>query len=594
MGMRLVGVVVRLVGLLALAWWMARLGVGTAQYLLPQGEVVVQDQESIPRYREAWHFASAEDVQGGLFEGARWDDRRGFVSLEEDRAAGLVAHYLSPPLYASEAVQAVVAEWALQAPVSPDAEGTPAAEDAVRLALRWQTGGQWGAWVEFSEDHEMPAQDASFSTPLLVPGATVLQWRVEIAPGPPQGHEVRRVTIGVLDLREGDTVVEAAAEAAPLPGNGPSVIPRRAWGAREEAVRWEPEPNQPRAIVVHHTATSRGGGDPAAVVRAIDVYHRVTRGWGDIGYHYLIDHKGNIYDGRLGGPESVGAHAYDFNEGTIGIALIGTYDRAPITPAARQSLLSLMAWLSQRYSIEPRGKTEFFGRSYATIMGHRDTGRRTTCPGDQLESELEQLRQMVAQLRAGESPLLPPGIELAPSTAWANKTVTVTLSHLEVRPVNVTLELDAQKLPVEAGALVVPIDTTTLQDGEHLVQATLSDGEAVARSRHLLHIDNSVPLIERGTPSTPDEVVMSLRDGWSGVAGIAVRRQDAAGNWGKWRAIDGPFPAARYDHKLRFEDAAAFQWRVVDRAGNVAESEIVQPISPAPHGGAFPRTPPAT
>ena len=76
------------------------------------------------------------------------------------------------------------------------------------------------------------------------------------------------------------------------------IISRAAWGADENLMTWTPEYRTVRKFVVHHTATSNGDLDPAATVRAIYYYHAVTRGWGDIGYNYLIDAQGRIYEGR--------------------------------------------------------------------------------------------------------------------------------------------------------------------------------------------------------------------------------------------------------------------------------------------------------
>ena len=64
-------------------------------------------------------------------------------------------------------------------------------------------------------------------------------------------------------------------------------------------------------MIIHHTATQNQKADPAATVRAI--YHTVTQGWGDIGYNFLVDWHGNVYEGRCGGANVVGGHLLQYN-----------------------------------------------------------------------------------------------------------------------------------------------------------------------------------------------------------------------------------------------------------------------------------------
>ena len=92
-------------------------------------------------------------------------------------------------------------------------------------------------------------------------------------------------------------------------------------------------------MIVHHTVTRDPETDPKATLRAIYQYHAVSRGWGDIGYNFLIDQQGTIYEGRFGGDSVVGGHALQYNWGSIGIAILGNYSDHSITDATRASLL---------------------------------------------------------------------------------------------------------------------------------------------------------------------------------------------------------------------------------------------------------------
>ena len=156
-----------------------------------------------------------------------------------------------------------------------------------------------------------------------------------------------------------------------------------------------------RKIVIHHTDSDirdlngdlkTDGQDFAAMVRAIYHFHAITRGWGDIGYNYLIDPLGNVYEGRYGGDKVIGAHAQCFNNGSIGISIIGDYQINPVPQPALDSLVSLIALKSRQNNIDPQGTSSFRGKSLFNVLGHRDV-RATTCPGDQLYSLLPKIRE---------------------------------------------------------------------------------------------------------------------------------------------------------------------------------------------------------
>ncbi len=169
----------------------------------------------------------------------------------------------------------------------------------------------------------------------------------------------------------------------------PLILPRAVWEntpAIAELLDWMPEdkdaasfadenPNSNDAIpdyapveriVIHDTgcqlSSSRCNGDavdPKEIIQSIYRNHALVRGWGDIGYHYIIDRKGNIYEGRYGGNGARGAHVYDskrcqnFNVGTIGIVLLGNYVKTPPPQAATESLARLVGWLSTTNALDP-------------------------------------------------------------------------------------------------------------------------------------------------------------------------------------------------------------------------------------------------
>jgi len=166
----------------------------------------------------------------------------------------------------------------------------------------------------------------------------------------------------------------------------PSIIPRAAWGARPPRGMYTP--HAPNRITVHHTATPNVYGDAAEVVRAIQRYHMDERGFIDIGYHYLIDREGRIYEGR---PEGVvGAHVAGQNTGNIGVTIIGNYEEADVTPASQAALEALLAWLCYKHGIP-----------VDAIKGHRDYAP-TTCPGKYLYARLPEIKESVRARLMGE------------------------------------------------------------------------------------------------------------------------------------------------------------------------------------------------
>jgi N-acetylmuramoyl-L-alanine amidase-like protein len=190
---------------------------------------------------------------------------------------------------------------------------------------------------------------------------------------------------------------------APAATSAPPIVPRLSWGA-SESIRRGPPTYAPavRFAVVHHTAGRNDytRAQAPAVVKAIQLYHVQGNGWNDIGYNFLVDRFGTIYEGRYGGIERdvVGAHALGFNTGSVGVALLGTYGSAVPSKAAQDALARLLAWRLDLAHVDPTsistvisGGSERYAKGIPVLLrsvsGHRDTGF-TECPGDQLYARL--------------------------------------------------------------------------------------------------------------------------------------------------------------------------------------------------------------
>lgn len=169
---------------------------------------------------------------------------------------------------------------------------------------------------------------------------------------------------------------------APQPVSKPNIVTRSEWGARPPRCEFERNPCI-NAVTVHHTATSNEYSDAREVVRAIQRYHQDSRGWCDIGYHFLIDRDGVIYEGRP--LWAVGAHVRGRNVGNVGVALIGNYEEAQVSERQMAALVELVSWLVKEHGV-PLGN----------IRGHRDYAS-TACPGRHAYARLRELRLRVAQ-----------------------------------------------------------------------------------------------------------------------------------------------------------------------------------------------------
>src|SRR5205085_10459880 len=111
-------------------------------------------------------------------------------------------------------------------------------------------------------------------------------------------------------------------------------------------------------VFIHHTAGSNSysASQSASIVRAIMLYHVQANGWNDIGYNFLVDKYGQIFEGRYGGMTRpvIGAHAEGFNTGSVGVALIGSYNSRAPSAAARVALENLLAWRLDVAHVDPR------------------------------------------------------------------------------------------------------------------------------------------------------------------------------------------------------------------------------------------------
>lgn len=160
-----------------------------------------------------------------------------------------------------------------------------------------------------------------------------------------------------------------------------NIVSRVMWGAAPNKISALPKLGSVRSITIHRTETPDKDPTPGPKrVFNIQAYHQKSRGFSDIGYHYLIGQDGTVYEGRE--EHLVGAHTSEHNMNNLGIAVMGTNE----FPSAQMSaLLDLVGRVADKHGLpdEP----------FNYLLGHREwDGVNTDCPGDLLMDWLIKVR----------------------------------------------------------------------------------------------------------------------------------------------------------------------------------------------------------
>lgn len=207
----------------------------------------------------------------------------------------------------------------------------------------------------------------------------------------------------------------AARITVPRPVARPPIVPRSTW-LDAESTREQPPPrydDRVVAVFIHHT-DSPNGYDCADTPRIIrDVYAGQTgaKQWDDIGYNFLVDRCGTIYEGRAGGVDRpvTGAHTQGFNHRSAGIAAIGTFTAgSPVPKAMTDAIARLVAWKLGLAGVDPRGTVRLVSSNslsrysagtaavLSTVSGH-DAAFMTSCPGAALSARIPEIRELAAR-----------------------------------------------------------------------------------------------------------------------------------------------------------------------------------------------------
>ncbi|MFC3576462.1 peptidoglycan recognition protein [Streptomyces yaanensis] len=239
-----------------------------------------------------------------------------------------------------------------------------------------------------------------------------------------------------------------ARSAVLHPAPKPRIVPRTVWA--DATTRNQPPPrydDKVVAVFVHHTDSPNGYkcADAPRIIRYLYTGQRGARQWDDIGYNFLVDRCGTIYEGRAGGIDRpvTGAHTQGFNHRTAGIAAIGTFTQGIAVPKAMtDAIAALAAWKLGLADIDPRTRVRLVSSNglsrykagtaamLPALAGHND-GYMTSCPGAALSALLPAIREQAARLQ-GRGHDGPPS--MAPSTPTSKTPSTATSTPTSTAP----------------------------------------------------------------------------------------------------------------------------------------------------------------
>lgn len=332
--------------------------------------------------------------------------------------------------------------------------GTELAEDDIAVQVRTKTGQTWSEWTDaaYHDEHgpdtgtdeaahaNRPGTDA-----VIVGDVDEVQMRAETADGQaPADLKLAVIDPGVTPVKKETAAIDTAklpasdrdatssapvsstaglggtSEAAAL-GDGaaadldpvamkispkPYIFSRAQWGANENlrdksSLRY----GTVKTGFIHHTVNANNYTEAQvpALLRGIYAYHTQSRGWSDIGYNYLVDRFGRIWEGRYGGVDRavVGAHTLGFNEYAFAMSAIGNFDTAQPPQVVLDAYAKLFAWKLSLYNIRADATRLYVKDRYLqAINGHRDVGK-TACPGKYLYAKIPSVRAAAQAIQNG-------------------------------------------------------------------------------------------------------------------------------------------------------------------------------------------------
>ncbi|MDQ4084265.1 MAG: N-acetylmuramoyl-L-alanine amidase [Actinomycetota bacterium] len=294
------------------------------------------------------------------------------------------------------------------------------APPSLRIAVRTRSAQRWSAWTPLAVDADHAPDpgttearaDRQGTDPLVVGDVDLVQLRAASR----SGRLPADLRLSVVDpgrsAADDDTVTAATAAVPVGQARRPVIRSRGAWGANERLRKRRPTFGVVRAGFVHHTVNSNGysRADVPAIIRGIYAFHTQGRGWSDIGYNFLVDRFGRIWEGRFGGVRRnvIGAHTLGYNHLSFAMSAIGNFQTAGPSRAVLRAYGRLMAWKLGINGVAAGDmRQRLRGRVLRAISGHRDAGQ-TACPGIRLYRRIPAIRGLAVDAQRGGRPPAPP------------------------------------------------------------------------------------------------------------------------------------------------------------------------------------------
>jgi hypothetical protein len=359
----------------------------------------------------------------------------------------------------------------------------------------------------------------------------------------------------------------------------PDIVSRAQWGADESL---SPDPSEynadVKAVFVHHTAgAAYDCADSAAIVRGIYAYHTTPidkggNGWNDIGYNFLVDKCGTIFEGRKGGVDLpvLGAHTYGWNRESAGVSVLGDYSSAGASNAALASVARIAAWKLGQYNADPATtvqlksgatQTNYMKASFTAgnlytfqrISGHRD-GYNSECPGDGLYAQLPTIRAWASGPVQGLKVASVGGAALSGSTYYTKGAISVKWSATTPGSLIKSFELLVDGKVAATAAGTATSANATLAAGSHTVavRAVHQSGKTTATAALTVVADTTAPVFTANP-------TLSLRTGTVNTTAVPVTLG--------WKATDDK---ALKETRLTSPQTAVFgpTWTANNRTSN--------------------------
>ncbi|WP_299529214.1 N-acetylmuramoyl-L-alanine amidase [uncultured Streptomyces sp.] len=379
----------------------------------------------------------------------------------------------------------------------------------------------------------------------------------------------------------------------------PPIVSRAGWQADESLNDEAPDYlDSVKAVFVHHTAGTNDYtcSQSAAIVRSLHAFHVKSNGWKDLGYNFIVDKCGTVFEGRKGGVDRpvMGAHTYGFNRDTAGIAVIGMYTGTTKAPAAATTAVArLAAWKLGQYKADPAGtvaltagatQSSGTGKSYTAgqnytfsrISGHRD-GFNTECPGAALYGQLGSIRSLAAGPPTGLTVSSITGGSTSGTTHYTKSAVKVSWTSTTPAVFLTKYELLVDGKVVTTGTGSTTSGSATLAVGTHKVQvrATHQSGRTATSAAATVVADRTAPTfsakpslaLRTGTVNTT-AVPLTLK--WKAADAVALKEVRLTAPVAK---TYGPTVLSA-SHTAKSGAATAWNTTAYDRAGNTATASV--------------------